>query len=400
MTTTRTIDLVDPRTYVDHDMHAVWREWRRDRPVFFQEGSGDAPGFWVVTRHRDNAALYRDNKRLSTERGNMLATLLGGGDTAGGRMVSVSDGRRHKDLRGVILKAFSQRALELVGQRVREFTRDLMTRVVAQGECDFARDVGAIVPINTICELLGVPQVDRPYLLDLNKRAVSSDDPDHTELDARLARSEIVVYFTDLVEHRRARPGDDVVSLLASETVDGGRLTSHDVVLNCYSLLLGGDETSRFSMIRAVEALAAHPAQWDALLGGGLDLAVATEEVVRWATPIMHVGRTAVADVELGDHVIRAGDIVTLWNSSANRDEEVFDRPGEFDLARTPNKHLGFGFGAHFCVGVFLARVEITALLESLRDLATAVEPTAPPRPVYSNVLDGISALPVRFTPR
>jgi cytochrome P450 len=397
VTTTETIDLVDPRTYVEHDMHAVWREWRRSRPVFFHDGD---PGFWVVTRHRDNSALYRDNKRLSTARGNMLATLLAGGDTAGGRMVSVSDGRRHKDLRGVILKAFSQRALELVGQRVRAFTRDLMTTVVDRGECDFARDVGAIVPINTICELLGVPQADRPYLLDLNKQALSSDNPDHTELDARLARSELILYLTDLVDQRRSAPGEDVLSLLAAETVDGEPLSSHDVVLNCYSLLLGGDETSRFSMIRAVQALAEHPSQWAALRAGGLDIAVATEEVVRWATPIMHVGRTAVADVELGDYVIREGDIVTLWNSSANRDDEVFAEPDVFDLARTPNKHLGFGFGAHFCVGVYLARVEIAALLESLRDLATGIELTAPPRRVYSNVLDGVSALPVRFTPR
>lgn len=393
-----TIDLVDPQTYQDHDMSAVWREHRRREPIRWHHGTGDAPGFWVITGHRDNVTVHRDAARFTIEQGNMLSTLLAGGDSAGGRMVSVAEGRRHKDLRGVILKAFSQRALDYVADRVREYTETLIVEAVERGSCDFATDIAAMVPINTICDLLGIPESDRSYLLQLNMRAVSSDEPGHTELDARMARSEIIMYFTELVQQRSDQPGEDVISLLATSPVEGELLSSFDVVLNCYGLLVAGEETSRCSMISAVHALATHEPQWAALRGGQVELDTAVEEMLRWATPVMHVGRTATEDVELGGQQIRSGQIVTLWASSANRDEEVFAEPDVLDLARTPNRHLSFGFGPHFCLGVFLARAEIGAVLDSLRRHATGVHLDGRPRRIYSNVLDGYSRLPVRFT--
>jgi cytochrome P450 len=391
------INLVDPQTYLDNDMAAVWRSYRRQEPIFRHRGVDGQPGFWVVSRHHDNSAIYRDSRRFTIERGNMLSTLLAGGDSAGGRMVSVADGPRHRDLRGVILKAFSQRALDYVAERVRAYTRELITEAVDRGGCDFAQDIAARIPINTICDLLGIPEPDRPQLLELNKRAVSSDEPGHTELDARMARSEIVMYFTELVQDRAGRQGDDVISLLAGTRVDGEYLSGHDVVLNCYGLLVAGEETSRCSMIGGVHALATHPAEWARLRAGEVGLDTATEEVLRWSTPVMHVGRTATEDVELDGTTIRSGDIVTLWASSANSDGDVFDDPDTLDLGRSPNKHLTFGFGPHFCLGVFLARAEISAVLDALRTHASAVELAGPPRRIYSNVLNGFSRLPVSF---
>lgn len=395
------VDLVDPQTYRDHDMAALWREYRQQQPIFWHRGVGGRPGFWVVSRHRDNAEIYRDSRRFTIERGNMLSTLLAGGDPAGGRMVSVADGRRHRDLRGVILKAFSQRSLDYVAERVRVYAHRLLTEAIDRGGCDFATDIAARIPMNTICDLLGVPESDRPHLLSLNKRAVSSDDPGHTEMDARLARCEIVMYFTELVRQRQQRsgqPGDDVISLLASSTVEDKHLSSHDVVLNCYGLLVAGEETSRCSMIGAAHALTTHKDQWAVLRRGEVDLGTATEEMVRWSTPVMHVGRTATEDVTIGGKLIRKGQIVTLWSSSANRDEEIFRDPDTLDLGRSPNKHLSFGFGAHFCIGVFLARAEISAVLDGLRRYAVDIELDGTPRRIYSNVLDGFSQLPVRFT--
>jgi cytochrome P450 len=393
------LDLADPRTYIDHDLAQLWRQIRSDDPVYWNRPAAGRPGFWAVSRYHDNQAIYRDSRRFSTERGNMLATLLHGGDSAGGKMISVTDGPRHKDLRGLIVRAFSQRALEIVVERVREFTHRILADAVRAGGCDFAKDIGARVPINTICELLGVPPSDRDYLLSLNKRAVSSDEAGQQEQHARLARTEIVMYFADLVERRRRSPSDDVVGVLAGTKVDGEYLSSHDIVLNCYSLLLGGDETSRFSMISAVHALATFKDQWLGLRRGDVELPVAIEEIVRWSTPIMHIGRVALADVEIGGKLIRTGDVVTLWNTSANRDEEVFAAPDTFDLGRNPNKHLAFGFGVHFCIGVFLARAEIGALLEGLRMFAADIEIAGPPQPIYSNVLNGYSSLPVTFLP-
>lgn len=391
------LDLADPQTYQDNDMTAVWREYRRQEPVRWHPGTGGRPGFWVLSRHQDTLAMCRDTKRFTIERGNILATLLAGGDSAGGRMVAVTDGQRHKELRGAILKSFSNRALAAVAERITTFTDAVVAEVAERGDCDFAPDAAARISMNTISDLLDVPQSDRAQLLALNKRAVSSDEPGHTDMDARLARSEIVMYFADLVEQRRARPGEDAISMLASTKIEGESLSSHDLVLNAYGLLVAGEETSRLSMIDGVHALAGHPGQWAALRAGEVDLATATEEVFRWSTPIMHLARTATEDVEFGDRTIRAGEIVTAWTSSANRDEEVFADPDSFDLARSPNKHVAFGFGTHFCLGVYLARVEVTAMLAALCRYTAGIELTGPPRRIYSNVLDGFSSLPVRL---
>lgn len=392
------VDLTDPQTHLDYDHGALWRQFRLRAPVFWHRGRAGRPGFWVVSRHDDGTAIYRDSARFGIERGNMLATLLAGGDPAGGRMISVADGPRHRDLRGVILRAFSQRALDAVAERVRGYTEQVVGAAIDAGGCDFAADIGARIPIATICSLLGVPDGDWELLLALNKRAVSSDLPGHTEQDARLARSEIIMYFTELVAQRSQRPGDDVVSLLAGTEVDGRRLPEHEVVLNSYGLLVAGEETSRCAMITGAHALATNPAQWARLRGGEVGVDTATEEVLRWATPVMHVGRTALVDVEVRGVAVPAGDIVTVWASSANRDGEVFDDPDAFDLGRTPNRHLSFGFGPHYCLGVYLARVEIGAVLDVLRRRAAAVELAGEPARLYSNVLNGFSRLPVAFT--
>jgi cytochrome P450 len=393
------VDLTDPRTFAGADMAGWWRHVRGTTPVYQHRPVAGGQRFWVVAGHAEASAVYRDAKRFSASRGNMLSTLLAGGDSAGGRMVAVSDGPRHRRLRTAILQCFSQRALDYVTQRIREYTSRLVEESVARGEVDFAADVGARVPINTICDLLGVPEGDRDHLLALNKKAVSSDVPDQSDDESRLARGEIVMYLTDLVKQMRGVTGDGVIPVLANTTVEGEMLSSHDIVLNCYSLLLGGDETSRFSMIAAVDALYREPAQWSALRDGEVALDTATEEIIRWATPIMHVARTALTDVAVGDATIKTGDIVTIWNSSTNHDEDVFDRPDVLDLARHPNRHLAFGLGAHFCVGVFLARAEISALLDALRTHVSRIEPTGASVPIYSNVLQGSSSLPVRLHP-
>jgi len=211
------LDLADPQTYQDNDdMAAVWRELRRTDPVHWQPGSAGRPGFWVLSGYHDAVGMCRDTRRFSIARGNILATLLAGGDSAGGRMVAVTDGQRHKELRGAILKSFSNRALALVAERITAFTDAVVAEVAERGESDFAGEAAARISMNTISDLLDLPPSDRARLLALNKRAVSSDEPGHTEMDARLARSEIVMYFADLVEQRRARPGEDAISMLAS----------------------------------------------------------------------------------------------------------------------------------------------------------------------------------------
>lgn len=394
-----TVDLTDPRTFEENDLREYWRRLRTTRPLHWHPPTGDAPGFWVISRYADVMALYKDNKRLTSERGNVLVTLLAGGDSAAGKMLAVTDGAQHRNLRNVLLKAFSPQALKPITDRVRANTTRLVVEAVRRGECDFATDVAEHIPMNTISDLLGVPAADREFLLNLNKSALSSNEEGQSATDAWLARNEILLYFNELVAERRAKPTEDVISVLANSTVNGEPLSEEVIVLNCYSLILGGDETSRLSMIDAVRTFTRHPDQWQLLRDREVTLESATEEVLRWATPAMHFGRRAVTDVELHGQVIAGGDIVTLWNSSANRDEEVFADPYVFDLNRSPNKHITFGYGPHFCLGAYLGRVEVNAMLDALRIYSTGFEVSGEPQRIHSNFLTGLSSLPVRFQP-
>lgn len=397
---TTALDLTDPTTFVRYDPHAFWAEVRDRSPVYWHQGHEDRSGFWVVSRYADVVAAYTDAARLGSGRGTVLDVLLRGNDSAGGRMLAVTDRPRHRELRNVMLRAFSPRVLGEVVERVHRRADELIRQVTGAGNFDFATEVAEHIPMGTICDLLSIPPADRPDLLRWNKNALSSEEADADPYAALEARNQILLYFIDLAEQRRADPGDDVVSMITSATVGGEPLSVDDVALNCYSLILGGDESSRVSAICAVKAFADFPDQWRAVRDGAVAVDTAVEEVLRWATPAMHFARTATTDLELGGEQVRAGDIVTLWNLSANFDEREFDRPRRFDVARTPNKHVSFGHGPHFCLGAFLGRAELRALLTALAATVSRIEPAGPPRPIYSNFLNGHSGLPVTLTGR
>lgn len=394
-----TVDLGDPNTFADHDLDGFWRTLRDTAPVYWNPPVDGRRGFWVISRYDDIMATYRDNVNFTSERGNVLVTLLGGGDAGAGRMLAVTDGHRHHELRKILQRVLSPRVLNEVAQTVRVNTRQLMREAVESGGCDFAERIAGRIPMTTISNLLGVPEQDRDFLLSLTKTALSTDDEDVDEVDSEMARNEILMYFMDLVEERRESPGDDVISMLIGSAIDGVPLSDEDVVLNCYSLIIGGDETSRLTMIDCVHTLADRPEQWRRLKHGEVAVETAVDEVLRWASPTMHFGRSVVRESELHGVRLRRGEIVTLWHASGNRDERVFERPGEFDLGRTPNKHLAFGYGPHFCVGSYLAKVEISELLLALRDFTTGFEQTDASLRIRSNFLTGYSTLPVRFRP-
>jgi cytochrome P450 len=392
-------DLADPHTFIDADLPRLWRRLRTEAPVYWNPPAPDRPGFWAVSRYADVLAVYKDDKRFTSEKGNVLSTLLQGGDSASGKMLAVTDGPRHRDIRKLMLKSFSPRVLEHVGQLVRRRTQQLVADVVARGEADFAGDVADHIPINTIGDLMDIPVADRGKLVDWNNRTLSRYDEGDSQLEEWLARNEILLYFGDLAKQRRRSPGEDVVSALATGIVGGEPLSEDEIVFNCYSLVLGADESSRMSSIGAVIAFTQHPDQWRALKTGEVSIADATEEVLRWTTPAMHFGRRAIDDVPLGGEVIQAGDVVTLWNSSANFDEDAFPDPWRFDLGRKPNRHVAFGHGPHFCVGAFLGRAHVSAVLEALRDQVAGIELRGEPQRLYSNFVYGYRGLPVAFTP-
>ncbi|MGC0336821.1 cytochrome P450 [Streptomyces sp. SLBN-8D4] len=388
-------NLVDPKSYLDHDMPEVWRVLRAQDPVHRHPETSEGPGFWVVSRYEDIARVLRDDGNFTSEKGNVLATMLKGGDMGARSMLAVSDGNYHTSLRKLLLEAFSPRAVAGVERHVRRIARQLMVEAIEKGECDFARDIASAIPLETICGLLDIPRGDRQEVAKLTKSALASDYENPEAHADVAARSALVVYFQNLVAERRKTPGADPISLMATAQVDGRRLTDLDIVLNCYSLIMGGDETSRLAMIGAVRAFVQNPDQWRAFKARDASVEVAGEEVLRWTTPAMHFGRTATADVSLRDRTIRAGDLVTLWLISGNRDEAVFQDPERFDITRSPNRHLALGHGRHFCLGAYLGRIEIRAMLDGLRAFVGGIRQAGPERWIYSNFLTGMSSLPV-----
>jgi cytochrome P450 len=395
----RSLDLTDPATFIENDVHEFWREVRAERPVYWHEPTDRNPGFWVVSRYSDVQSLYHD-EALSSARGNVLDVVLRGDDSAGGSMLAVTDNPRHRHLRNLMWSAFTPRVLREVVEKVRQRTTELVSAVVEQDTFDFAAEVAEKIPMNTICDLLSIPAADRGDLLQWNKMALSSGHADSSELDALSARNEIVLYFMDLAQERRDNPRSDVISMLATAEVEGRLLTVEEIAVNCYSLILGGDETSRVSAICAVLALIENPDQWHALQTGEASFESAVEEVLRWSTPGLHLARTAVQDIDIHRSKVRNGDIITLWNISANNDESVFNEPRRFTLSRSPNKHLSFGHGPHYCLGAFLGRAELQALLSALVAGVAQMELRGTPRPIYSNFLTGYDSLPVHFESR
>ncbi|WP_442738392.1 cytochrome P450 [Streptomyces pseudogriseolus] len=391
------VDLADPALHAEEDLSELWRQLRAREPVHWQPGRDSRPGFWALTRYEDVVAAYRDTEHFSSDRGNVLDTLLAGGDSASGQMLPVMDGPRHAELRGALLKVLSPRALNRVVDSIRTASRDLLSRALDLGQCDFAQDIAGMLPLRAICDLLDVPRADRQRLLAMTSSALAAKSESCLRQDSWVSRGEILLYFSDLVAARRRRPGDDVISLLTQVRVGGLPLRDDEAILNCYSLILGGDETTRLALTGAVDALLDNPGQWRAYQAGEVATETAVEEVLRWTTPTLHAGRTAAADITLHGRTIRGGDVVTLWNVSANRDEEVFEEPDRFLLSRAPNRHLSFAYGSHFCLGAFLARVEIGAVLSAMRATVGSMTRMAPARRVYSNFLGGFGHLPLAW---
>lgn len=397
--TFESLDLTDPVLHAENELSEVWRTLRRERPHYWHPPKGDRPGFWVFTRHADAMEIYRDRKNYTTEGGNMLETLLTGGDSAAGSMLAVTDGDRHTQLRNVLNAAFSPRRLKSIREAIRRTIDDLIKAAIEKGECDFVHEVSANIPLGAICGLMDVPESDRQYLLGLTSRAFSSDYAGAPPEESWQAKSEILLYFADLAHTRRDSDSDDVVSLLANCHVGGRRLGDADLMSNCYGLMIGGDETGRHAISGGLQALIEWPDQWRALKEGTVGLDTAANEVLRWSVPAIHSGRKVTGDTTVGGQPVKKGDIASIWISSANRDPAAFEDPDRFRLDRRPNKHLTFAFGTHICLGHTLARLEVEEVLDSLRALVASAEQTGPEKWIYSNVLNGMSYLPVALTP-
>jgi len=310
----------------------------------------------------------------------------------------------HRRRRGLVNKGLTPRRVLEHEPRIRAICHELVDRVAARGACDFVRDIAGPLPMAVIGDLLGVEPEDRDMLLHWSDdllAGTSSTAPPETAIRVMQAFEEYADYNRRVVADRRARPRDDMMSVLVHAEIDGRKLDDEDILQEGLLILVGGDETTRHVISGGMEALVRHPDERRKLVENRVLLPTAVEEMLRWVSPIQAMNRTATRDVGLAGADVRAGEKLLLLYPSANRDERAFARADEFRVDRQPNDHVAFGYGVHFCLGASLARLELRVmfetLLERLPDLTLATSDPLPLRP--SNFIVGIDRMPVVFTP-
>jgi cytochrome P450 len=394
------VDLYDTKTFVESVPYDYFARMRADGPIS-RHARPDGSHFWSVWRHADIEAIEADTARFSSTTGLNLTPLPEAAVEAfSGSMLIWSDPPRHTQLRKIISRGFTPRAIEHLADRVREMTRDAIDNVIEKGECDFV-EVAGYLPVEVIAELMDVPEHDRGKLFDWTTGIFGIDDPECSS-EARFAMTmmQLFGYARRLAARRREEPGTDVFSAIASAEVDGVRLS--ELELGSFFLLLAtaGNETTRTLMLHGTKLLLEHP---DALAASKADPTLipgAVEEMLRFSSPVHNFGRTATEDLQLYDQKISKGDQVILWYASGNRDERVFADPDTFDIQRSnARQNLAFGTGPHFCMGAALARLEAKIFFEELLVRMPDLELAGPSERLQSNVTNGIKRMPVRFTP-
>jgi len=397
------IDLANPDHFLDGVPHEWFRTLRREAPVAFHE-EPEGPGFWCVTRHEDVKQVSRNPRTFSSWQGGTNIQDLPEEDLNAVRAIMLNmDPPQHVKFRRIVQRLFTPRAVEAMRPAVRERARAIVDRIAAKGECEFVRDVAAPLPLDVICEMMGVPEADRSGLFELSNRLIGFDDPEYqtSPEDAKIASAEMFTYAL----HRAAKvkaspePGDDLVARLLRGNVDGESLSELEFSSFFMVLAIAGNETTRTVTSWGMHALMEHPDQRERLLRDPSLLPAAVEEILRFCPAVHHFRRTATADTEVGGQRIPRGAKVVLWYPSANRDEAVFDDPDRFDVGRTPNPHLSFGIGEHFCLGAHLARMELQEIFRELLRRLPDMEPVAPPRRLRSNFVNGCKEMQVRYTP-
>lgn len=407
------VNLADLDRFAASFPHEVFRFLRREAPVWYHPPTPLAPGgegFWVISRHAETLAVLRDPETFSSETGGGRS---GGGTTlddlpvAALGLLNMMDPPRHTRIRLLVNKGMKPRTIGALEPALRGRARAILEGVAARGECDFLREVAAELPLQAIAGLLGVPQQDRHQLVEWTTAIVDYRDRDlgGTSVSLEAATAGLRRYGEALVARRREAAGDDMLSSVVHAEIDGdggrrGGLTDAEVLSFFHLLLIAGSETTRNAIAHGLLALLQHPDELRRLRADPSAMPGAVEEILRWTSPTSYNRRTATRDVELAGQKIRAGEKLTHWYPSANRDEDVFPDAFRFDVRREPNPHLAFGSGQHHCLGASLARAEIRILFEELLGRFERIELAGEVEWARSNKHNGIRRLPVRLEER
>jgi cholest-4-en-3-one 26-monooxygenase len=397
------VNLADPGNFVASVPHDMFALLRREAPVWFHPSTDDTEGFWCIVKYADLVDLSRDYPHASSELGGITLNDMTNEDLELQRqMMLMMDPPKHTKLRLLVNKGFTPRMIGRLDERIRETTKGIVDEVAARGKCDFVVDMAAELPLQVIAEMMGVPQSDRHKIFEWSNRLIGSEDPEYnvSREEAIGAATEMFMYSTELAESKRANPGDDIISTLLQAEVEGNRLTDAEFNLFFQLLAVAGNETTRNLISNGMHFLFEHPEQRAKLAADRSLLPGTIDEMLRYASPVMYMRRTAPEDFELRGQTIHAGDKMALWYISANRDEEVFDDPNSFDITRTPNDYVAFGGGGpHFCLGANLAKLEIRTMFEEVLDRLPDIELAGDVQRLRSNFINGIKHMPVKFTP-
>ncbi len=407
------IDLVNPDNYVERIPFEWFDYLRANHPVYWHEESPPNHGFWAVTRHEDIVKVHMDWRTFSSEKGAVSLEELTPEQIEIRKSMLETDPPRHRFLRDVCKRWFTPKGVGRYEEFIREVARGVLDRALPLGEFDFVVEVSRELPIRFLCVILGVPLEEADKLIEWGDQMIGNQDPEYAAvvvdkedtdpykfLPFRSPTAlEVFEYADWMRERKRREPADDVVTALATAEIEGRQLTDHEYHNYFLLLLVAGNETTRHTISHGLLALLEHPDQMRRLRDELSLMPSAVEEMLRWATPVLHFRRTVTRDTELRGQTLREGDKVVTWYVSGNRDESVFKDPYRFDVSRTPNDHVTFGPGGpHFCLGAHLARLESRVMFEELLPRVRSIELTGPVARMRSNFVNGIKHMPVRVT--
>ncbi|MDG4667900.1 cytochrome P450 [Mycobacterium sp. 236(2023)] len=398
--------LTDPAANTDDArIHDALTHLRANAPVSWVEAPGYNP-FWAITKHADIMAIERADEVFTNAPRPVLLKAEQDALHAG---VGIStlihlDGPQHRDLRAVGANWFRPKAMRALQHRVDELAKIYVDHMAEVGpECDFVQEVSVKFPLYVIMSLLGVPEQDFPMMLRLTQELLGNDDVEMQRKDAdddTAALLEMFGYFTALTASRRENPTEDLASAIANAQIGGEPLSDIEIVSYYVIIATAGHDTTTGTISGGLRALIDHPVELARLRASPDMMTTAAEEMIRWVTPVRAFMRTAQRDNDIRGVRIREGESVLLSYPSGNRDEEVFDDPFRFDVARTSNKHVAFGYGVHFCLGAALARMEVRSFFNELVPRLDSIELAGPPEHIASTFVGGLKHLPVKYAIR
>jgi cytochrome P450 len=395
----------DPQAYADEaKLHAALTHLRANAPVSWVDVPDYRP-FWAITKHADIMEIERANTLFTNSPRPVLATIEGDEQQAaiGVSTLIHMDDPQHRDVRAIGADWFRPRAMRALKLRIDELAKRYVDHMLGAGpECDFVQEVAVNYPLYVIMSMLGIPESDFPRMLKYTQELFGAEDAEFqrgtTKEEQMVVLLEMFQYFNELTASRRENPTEDLASAIANATIDGEPLSDIDTVSYYLIIATAGHDTTSATIAGGLHALIDNPDQRERLRANMDLMPLATEEMVRWVTPVKEFMRTAREDTEVRGVPIAAGESVLLSYVSSNRDEDVFDDPFRFDVGREPNKHNAFGYGVHFCLGAALARMEVNSFFSELVPRLRSIELAGDPQHIATIFVGGLKHLPIRYS--